>query len=91
MKFEFSQLLVLSTVYTFALVDGESDDGLVVLDGGEGSFLDTWDGGVSWYDYILDRIFRRIPIPKMFPSIATPILNGVTSNNKRPSVFSLPA
>lgn len=47
MEFEFSQLFVLSTVDTFTLVDGESDNGLVVFDGGESSFLDTWNGCVS--------------------------------------------
>jgi hypothetical protein len=50
-EFEFSQLFVFGTVDAFALVDWESDDGLVVFDGGESSFLDARYGSVPGYDY----------------------------------------
>jgi hypothetical protein len=85
-------LFILGTVDTFTLVDGEGDNSLVVLDGSESSLLNAGDWGVSRNNYSSEDITEeKIPTPKMFPSIATPILKGVTSNNKRPSVFALPA
>jgi hypothetical protein len=51
MKFKFSQLLIFGTIDAFTLVDGESDDRLIVFNRGEGSFLDARDGSVSRYDF----------------------------------------
>jgi hypothetical protein len=47
-------LFVLGTVDSFTLVDGECDNGLVILDGGESSLLDTRNWGVSGNNYSLE-------------------------------------